>query len=492
MKFRLAVLICSVLCLLLLACSSNENDVSDTVTSVLDETTTIAGIVEESEILVDVPDSDFDKYEYTIAILDFMLDTRFYMNSDTRELSGDLINDAIYLRNRAVEEKFNITITQNALPDIQTSAKNTILAGDKIGDSIITRIDYINNWAIEGLLYNLYDVPYLDMDKPYWDQNLRNELSFKGKLYFNTGDITVMDDMRTACLIFNKGLWEDHSLPNPYDMVKNMTWTFDSYYTTCLDVTNDLDGDGAYTENDLWGIMSEKSGGNFFFFASGEHMVKNNADGVPEIALGGSNIPSIVEGVMKVNVDPKIMIYDKVLQPAAEAYLVATQLFQENKVLIRTAVFEPVPRDLRAMETDFGVLPMPLYNESQSRYSNVVLADGHALCIPVSIAEQDLERTGIITEYLAYASVDTLTEEFHNVSVTTKFLRDTDSLEMIKLIFDTKLFDFGFYYQIGDYQNIFRNMVDTGSNDFISKYESSKSSAESKLTDIIEQFSMIN
>ena len=487
MKHYMTLLLLLCVLIAVSACSSDGKIAADTnpaETTLSDET-----VGEETP---DVPDSDFDQYEYVIAILDFMLDTRFYMNSDTRELSGDLINDALYLRNRAVEEKFNIRIVQNALPDIQNSAKNTILAGDKIGDSIITRVDYINKWAIDGLLYNLYDVPYLDMDKPHWDQNMKDELSFKGKLYFNTGDITVMDDMRTACLLFNKGLWENYSLPDPYEMVKNMTWTFDTYYANCLDITTDLDGDGLYTENDLWGIMSEKSGGNFFFFASGEHMIKNNSEGIPEISLGESNIPSIVEAVMKLNINPKVMIYDKVLQPAAEAYLVATQLFQEDKILIRTAVFEPVPRDLRAMDTDFGVLPMPLYNESQSRYANVVLPDGHALCIPVSVAESDLERTGIITEYLAYASMDTLTEEFHNVSITTKYLRDTDSLEMIKLIFDTKLFDIGFYYQIGDYQNIFRNMVDSGSTDFTSKFEASKSNADSGLVKLIEQFSAIN
>lgn len=87
--------------------------------------------------------------------------------------------------------------------------------------------------------------------RPWWDQRANEDLTVGGKLYFTTGDISILDNMCTMVLFFNKQLIEDNSLDDPYELVKNGTWTLDKLFAMSEKVANDLDGDQQMSiEND--------------------------------------------------------------------------------------------------------------------------------------------------------------------------------------------------------------------------------------------------
>lgn len=452
--------------------------------SIVTEAETTAEIVK-----ADVPEKDYEGADFLILTYDDgNLATRIYKNSDVEAETGDTINDAIYKRNLAVEEDFNISISQFATGSVESVAKKAIMAGDGTYDLIIASITSIRGLAASGYLINMYDVPYIDLSRSYWDQNMPNELSIGGKLFFNTGDITVYDDMRVVCSIFNKGLWEQNGLENPYDVVLNGKWTLDKMLELGANVTKDLNGDGVLDQNDLWGIMSEYGAGNDFFFASGERMISKDSDGNPKIVFDSERSILAAEKAISFLVDnANVFLGDKI--KSSDVWATASTMFQQDQILMRTTTFEPVPRDLRAMDTDFGVLPIPKFEEEQTNYYSFARSDIYAACIPSSVT--DPERCGIITESLAAGSVNTLTPAFYDISLQGKVLRDDDSKAMLDIIFSGKVYDIGYQYSIGTFESLLTNIVSSGKNNFASKLEGSLTKAQTALDKLIEAYDAI-
>ena len=78
---------------------------------------------------------------------------------------------------------------------------------------------------------HLLDVINNELSKS--QENLSNQLEgFSTRLreYYMTGDITIMDDIGTWALGFNKTLVDEYSLDDPYTMVRDGTWTYDAMH----------------------------------------------------------------------------------------------------------------------------------------------------------------------------------------------------------------------------------------------------------------------
>ncbi|MFA6948272.1 MAG: extracellular solute-binding protein [Eubacteriales bacterium] len=474
----------------LVSCGSAQPAAADTVTTAVTSADTAAAADTTAvQVKANVPEEDYEGADFLILTYDDgNLATRTYKNSDADTETGDTINDAIYKRNLTVEEDFNINISQFATGSVESVAKKAIMAGDSTYDLIISSISHIRGLASSGYLINLYDVPYIDMTREYWDQNMSSELTIGGKLFCNTGDIAVYDDMRVVCSIFNKGLWEQNGLEDPYELVLGGKWTLDKMIELGSNVTKDLNGDGVYDQNDLWGIMSEYGAGNDFFFASGERMVSLDADGNPKIVFDSERSISAAEKTLTFLLDSaNVFLGDKI--KSDDVWVTASLMFQQDQVLMRTTTFEPVPRDLRAMDTDFGVLPIPKFDEQQSDYHSFARSDIYVACVPSSVSSA--ERSGIITESLAAGSVATLTPAFYDISLQGKVLRDDASQSMLDIIFGSKVYDIGYLYSIGSFESMLSNIISSGKNNFASKLEGSLSKAQTSLDKLVDAYAEI-
>ena len=73
-------------------------------------TETSAPITEDTAEKVEIPDAKYEGYEFRILGVDKATGTD-YSEIDAETETGDALNDAVYSRNRMVEERFGITIT---------------------------------------------------------------------------------------------------------------------------------------------------------------------------------------------------------------------------------------------------------------------------------------------------------------------------------------------------------------------------------------------
>jgi len=484
--------VCLFVCLLIILCplascsgDKNKTEISDTVTTT-GQITEIIDEIDPARLPVEFPDVKYNGEDFVILTGTTSNPNVKWLIQNTDEENAELINDAIYKRNRRIEEQFNIIITQNAQDSPFNFARKSIMSGDKAFDiAHITIVDAVS-LARQNLLYNFIDIPYIDTGKAWWDQNLENTLTIEGKLYFQTGDITVYDDCRTACMYFNKGLFQASGLPFPYDAVLSGDWTFDYLIELTRGLNKDLDGDGVMGQNDQWGYMSQYANSRMMFQASGESVVSKNSKGEPELTMNSQRATDVIMKILTITTDGVSMFHADMIKGVADIWQEASKLFQEDKYYIRSSLFEAIPRDLRGMETDFGVLPYPKYDKQQERYYSQVYGDARVIAVPKST--EDIEKIGIMTESLAYGSVDTLTVAFFDLSLIQKNIRDDESKEMLDIIFSSKKYDIGDLFAIGGYDVILDDLTKSKSLDFMSKYEAKLAAAQIALDKLIDDF----
>ncbi|MCR5263612.1 MAG: hypothetical protein K6D94_07040, partial [Clostridiales bacterium] len=84
------------------------------------------------------------------------------------ELNGEVINDAVYNRNLAVEQRLNCRIVPNITPKWQAGdeIKKIIQAGEDDFDISFTRSDPSFSAASEGMFIDLFTVDSIDTGKP--------------------------------------------------------------------------------------------------------------------------------------------------------------------------------------------------------------------------------------------------------------------------------------------------------------------------------------
>lgn len=460
------------------AATASEGDSSADVTTA--EETTI-------EYHADLPDGlDYEGATFTIIVEDNLLDTRLYKNAVFEAENGDTIADAMYRRCLAVEELLNVDVTQIAVSGAESTAQKAIIAGDDAYQMTNLSLSSTKNLAASGYLRNLLDLDYIDTDAPWWDANFKRELSIFGKLYFDTGDIMVFDDMRVTSAYFNKGLWAEFGLEDPYQLVKDGKWTVERFFELGSGYTFDLDGDGALTQTDQWGILSEYWGPSDLYFAAGEHMISLDDDGVPTIRITSERAATVATRLLTLFLDESNVFLADRISGQSDIWAYASQMFQEDRVLLRTSCFENIPRDYRAMDTDFGVLPLPKYDESQDTYYTDARADIFVAAIPASVANADFAAA--VVEALAAESKNILTPAFYEVSLQGKVLRDNESEDMLDILFANKVYDLGYLYQVGSMQSIIYDMANKRSTDFQSTLASKLSSYETALEKIITTY----
>jgi len=441
--------------------------------------------LEPSKIPVELPDIKYNGEEFIILTeTNSNPNARWWIQA-VEEQTGEPINDAIYARNLAVEERFNITIKQLARDNAGTYARTSVLADDRGYDIAHIRISEAANMARENLLLNFLDMPYIGNDKAWWDQNLKDDLTIAGKLYFQTGDITVYDDCRITSMYFNKGMFVNAGLPYPYEAVLNGNWTLDYLAELTRGLNKDLDGDGVMGQNDQWGLMAQYEVAGMMFQASGESVVSKSADGKFELTMNTPRALDVINKILSYTTDGVSMFHADEIK-GADVWPEASNLFQQDKYFIRASLFEAIPRDLRGMETDFGVLPFPKYNKEQPRYYTQVYSDARVIAFPKTTP--NIEKASIITEALAYGSVDTLTKAFFDISLIQKGIRDDESQAMLEIIFSTKKYDIGFLFFVADVNPILSDLTRTKSTDFISRYERVSSRLQGNLDKLIEDF----
>jgi ABC-type glycerol-3-phosphate transport system substrate-binding protein len=472
----------------LAACAQGEAPVTPA-----DDTTDVqtTGNAESDETVINwesagLPTEDFEGRGFHILYSGTITAGQTWRFIDVEELTGEILNDAIYQRNSKIEEIYNIAIDTYYSGNFQNDLKNSVSAADGAYDTAFGPANTLISLAQTGHLLNWNKLPYVDLDAQWWDKSVIEGLSFYDKLYMCTGDISPLTNIRVYSLVFNKDLCRDLGLDLPYQHVLDGNWTIDVFSEYIANVNRDVNGDSVMDYEDVWGYFSQDGNSYMMYFSGGGRIAEKNNEGEPVLVFNNDKYIDLAVKALEISFDKnKTLMANAYVTNNGGQWSAASSWFAAGGSLMRSSVFEPVPRDYRAMDTDFGILPYPKLDESQETYYTLPEITSMMFCVPMTASA---DYTGIILESLAAESVSSVTHAFYEVCLKGKTVRDNESEAMLDIIFGNKIFDIGYFLDLASFTNTLTTLEKAASVDVASKYESILGNAQKQLDKFIEQY----
>ena len=452
----------------------------DSITSDDSETQTEA---DETNYIENFTGTDFDGYTY--RVLGSTQDGIFSICTivDIEEgNTGDIVSDELYNRNRAIEDMYNFKYTAvyvNGLGSTLPAARKSCLAMSDDYDEVTLLDRDAVTMGVEGHIY-FVDSVGLELDNPWWDKNAIEDLSIGGKLMFVYGDDCISYLDQTDAVLFNKNILSDFSLDDPYAMVNTGGWTIDKMFEMANAVSDDVNSDEKYDKNDRWGIVTN----DYLFFpdvwiGGGEKLVKKDSEDMPYFAVAGNEqLLTILEKIYELT-KGDVPLYNAVKDGGTA---LSNKMFADNQALFTSTVLYSVSV-MRAMNSDFGIIPFPKFSEGQDRYYCRATV---ALPYVVPITNTNLERTNLIMETRAALSADTVVKAYYDITLKGKATRDTESEEMLDLILSSRTTDLGDTLWYASIRINYADALSAKKNNFVSLTEQITKKANKAISDTVD------
>ncbi len=380
------------------------------------------------------------------------VDTFFSTKTDGN--TGEAVSDALFSRQLTMEDYYDIEVVSTLEPDLYNNLMTAVGTNADEYDLIIMPARKMMESAVSsGYLTDLNQRDELNLDASYWDQRIQTEYNIQGRLYTLEGDFSIIDELRTNVIIYNKDLYEQYGFNSeygtPYSLVAEGSWTLKMLLEMSEGLSQDLQGDGLGTD-DMWSIISEVNAPYTFYLGSGRKTIVNDSEGLSlTYKTDYEGIYNVIEQCMEVCENPEILFANRgtPISSDEDYWTIASDMFMNGQALFRTTTLSAVTR-LRDMRSDYGILPIAKVDAKQDGYYCLVSADNHCpLAIPVT-ASSHYERTAELTEafcyFSRYYSTATLYNAFFETMTYARLCRTEDDINMLNVVFNSKTFDLDF------------------------------------------------
>ena len=472
-------------------CAAKPAETPETAAEKNDTAVTEAATVAESvtEALTGVPDGLPDEYyggkkEFrvlTSSVSEIDIFTEDHMINDT-------VHDAVLSRNLNVEDRFGIKITVlvESYEDVTKAIKKCVRANSDEFD--LCFVHMVNGAALaqNNELLPFEKLPYVDFSKPWWDEDIKQGFSIRNNLMMANGDISPTSFNYTSCLYFNKNIFKNLDLPDPYQLVEEGKWTLDKLIEFTKDYSKDMDSDGKIThdsERDVFGLTSYFLSVPYdFYYGAGGMLVSKDDDDVPFYDPHIERDTFIYE-----------KIYDAIITNRAnfetdEAYeLNVIKIFTDGRAMFYNAMLSSC-EFLREMDDDYGILPEPKYDEKQTEYKSFVNGASSMLCVPATVKPENREYVSIIIEALASEAYRIVTPALKETYLKRKMTRDWQSSEMVDKIVRHRVFDMAYVNMWEGIGSFVRDLLRSKSKNVSNMFQKYEVSSKKKIEKIVKSF----
>ena len=435
-----AALAAQTVLLALLAASCSDAGTSATTEAPQDDPDdTIVTEAVTEDILAYLPETDMGGWQFDILGHEDHLSGNYTFHAT--EQNGEIINDEIFERTHRIEERYNMVYNVYAAGDqwntVNDTLRNTIAAGEDAFDMVIFYTYALQSAIVTGgYFYNMLEVPHLNFENPWWHTEINDAYTHYNYLPCVLSDFSVNSYQYANLLVFNKTVAANNDITNLYDLVRDHKWTMDSFLEIIKSVTSDSNGDGKMDVNDTWGYAT-----NFGYhaltwaYAIGEMGVTLTDDGV-ELGYRSEKFATLSEWLYDLLFTSKLAFEIGWDMPCDISW-------DENRVLIQAIWLNDLEK-FREYESAYGLLPYPMYDESQEKYYTYDDCRHGTFGIPLTSPTENIEKTGLLLEALSADSYHNLIPKYLDSVVTFKLSRDEDSLEMLDYIMDGRVYDIGY------------------------------------------------
>ena len=410
------------------------------------------------------------------------------------ELNSEPVNDAVYNRNITVGDRLNINIVSHAIDDVNQAkpleeVQRAVLAGSDEYDLLAGAAYLVLQYTLEGLFCDITQLDYLDLEQSYWMQDYNDVISYNNKQYSATGMIALSTYRFAFVTMFNKNMFDDKQTPYLYDVVESGEWTLDYQAALAEDFYRDLNGNGKKDEEDVYGLISSSYISTDPYWASCDlHILDKNADGEYEYKLDTARLSNATDKILALFYESGSYIYPHVGYDAEQDDIRIA--FSDGMGAMCTTRLVAVEQgDVRNMEDQYGIVPMPKYDKSQAEYGTLMHDQFTVYAIPATVKAERFDMLGAVMEVMASESLRTVKPAYYEIALKRKYMSDPVAWDMLDLIFNTVKIDAGIVYTnaLGNPHDQLRQIITSKKNTVASKFKKMDKTVEKNLSKMLKK-----
>lgn len=492
-KKLLCGLLAGLMLLTAVGCGNGEDTTDDTLADAT------AAEEKETELKDNVPALDYQDDE--IVILSRYREGWTSGEISVEGLNQDPVNDAVYERNKTVEDRLHVKI--NSLEEhnddpiaVINMIKNDVSGGSGEYDLLAAACYVTVNESLSGTFADLRQTEYIDFNMPWWTQGFNEAVEYKDAQFAVTGAALLSMYRFSFATLFNKRLFKEAGVPNLYDNVRDGSWTLD-YQTSIVTTFHRDDGNGKQDKTgDVYGLITNDYISTDPYWSSCMIPILTK-DEYGDYTLENFDIDKLND-----TVDKLILLYfgsDNSTYDIAHYGLDDEQddirdMFAEGwgaMATLRLMALENA--SMRDMADEYGVVPMPKFDETQQGYRTLMHDQFTVMAVPTTVVGDRLTEISAFMEVLAYQSYKTVKPAYYDVALRSKYMKDPDSAEMLDIVIDNIYIDPGIIYTnaLSTFHDGLRQIMGTKRNTVTSQYKTKSKSAAKSLIKMCQKLDKI-
>lgn len=306
------------------------------------------------------------------------------------------------------------------------------------------KIDLYSIMYYQGNYDNAYNLLGFDINfsNPWWDHQWVKATTVKdsvgsAKMFSVIGDFALTSGRATFALMYDRNVYSSSNINDDvYQLVRDKKWTMDKFMEMITLAAKENSGNSKlkWSEGDLMGCVTSGFGAHSLHAASGLPII------------------SVEDGIMRFAISDEISAWSDVIDKAIEIWAMpGVENIEYNGVhaALKNSSSLFFLKDLGSLEViadvnvSLGLLPMPLYSESQENYAHHV--DNHVMHYAVPLCVTEIEVMADFLELFAYHSRYTTRQAWID-TYSIEYCGDVESGEMLDIILSTRTYDPGYLY----------------------------------------------
>lgn len=480
-----------------------------------------SGGLQTTEIVTDEWGRPEEKTEFNVSDINFGGKDLTILCSGTDESSywaldpgiykkpTDALEMALYRRNLQIEEDLGLKLKVAFLDATGLNSKlNQAVKND--AKSGLNAYDIVVNYSAYAVADDLRphyldllseDTPYLQLAKPWYNQNFVANTQAFGHLLYVIGDYNLCSYNRLMAtyvnlsLGYNEQLFSDDSGDELYDLVQQGKWTYEKLYEYAdyfrkVDTSTDNK-----TTGDVYGLLSNANSEAYdgFLYAFNLDLTKTNEDdGTHSWNIeGNTRMSDAMEKLIALYQRRGVWLVAK-SQGSINTSVEQYKMFAEDHAVFDIDViyrYAAQNQAFRNMRSKYGLLPLPKYDEAQEQYGSGT-QDSHSFTSVMKGSDELNRRRCAYLEYANYLSYQNSRPYYFEKIMKTQYLGTAKASQVFDLILEHADFDFGEQYQaiLGGAKGLLWRSVAKNEGTVGAAWETNKGNLIEKLGDLDAAF----
>ena len=374
---------------------------------------------------------------------------------DVEEKVGETVEDAVYDRDKIVEERLNVeieTVPISSFDEFKSSILTVLQAGDSDYDVVLGQQANQISLCLDGYLLDLNDLAkyeaggILNFEGEHWNDEYMEYYEYGNARYWLSGGFFTPLLGYVYCTFVNKTLYDKNfqqTYGDIYDLAYEGKWTLDVMAEMSTTIYNDTNSNDKLDAGDIVGWQYAQASSCVmmgFLMGAGLEASSKNADGSINFQITTTHQKNIdiMQKLARTFTSTTGMAYNKNTTPSGQSqFIEGTQLFF-------CGLFEHL-NNFREMQDDFYIIPMPKYDVNQPEYRSAI--DDNNMIIGIPYCCENVTASVATVELLAYLTDTMVNDAYYNEALKYKFTRDDRAAEMIDFITSCMCTDFVFIWE---------------------------------------------